>query len=332
MNSNILVFCDKEEEYARHMSEYLKEKREVPWKIHTYTDTDGLREFAAVTPIALLVVAENAWEDAVRELPAGKVILLNESGVVRWDNVRNVNKYQPAENVYKEILGEYIEMSEHIPARLKVTEGARMIGFFTPVHRSLQTTFALTMGQMLAAKYKTLYLNFEYCAGVGELLPDMKTRDLADLVYFLNTDRERFQLRLQTMILKKGKMDYIPPVKAGVMLPGIRTEEWLELLERIRQSGEYEYIILDLSESVQGILEILNQCYRIFTLTRDDKWARGKLAQYERLLAMSEYEDIISRTSRYRPPRFRKIPEEIELLTKGEVAEYVQRIVGEVML
>lgn len=330
MNSNILVLCDREEEYTRHMSEYLKARKEIPWKIHTYTEADGLKEFARSTPIELLVVAESTYQDDMRNLPVEKIVLLNESGVVRWGNIRNINKYQQAENVYREILSEYVETMQEPLVRLAEASNTRLIGFFTPVHRSLQTTFALTMGQMLAVKYRTLYLSFEYCAGIGELLPDVRTKDLADLVYFLNTDKEKFLLRMQTMIMKKGQMDYIPPARAGVMLPTIRTEEWIELLTRIVGSGEYDYIILDLSESIQGLLEILRMCFKIFTLIGDDRFSRGKLAQYERLLAMSECEDIIARTSKYRPPRFRRIPEEVELFTKGDMADYVRRIVGEV--
>ena len=330
MNSNILVLCDKEEEYAHHMSEYLKAQKEVPWKIHTYTDAESLKEFALSTPIELLVVAESIYTEDMKNLSSAKVILLNESGVIRWDNIRNVNKYQRAENVYKEILSEYMEVTPKVLPRLSEESHTRLIGFFTPVHRSLQTTFALTMGQMLAGKYKTLYLSFEFCAGNGELLSDVRTKDLADLVYFLNTDKERFLLRMQTIIMKKGQMDYVPPARAGFMLPCIRTEEWLELLGQIIQSGEYDYVILDLSESIQGLLEILRMCYKIFTLLGDDRFARGKLAQYERLLALSEYEDVLSKTSRYKPSRFRKIPEEIELLTKSDIADYVRRIVGEV--
>ena len=330
MNGNILALCDREEEYSMHMSEFLNAHKEAPWKIHTYTDVESLKDFASATPIELLVVAENAYTEEVRKLPAEKVILLNESGVLRWDHVRNVNKYQQAENVYKEILSEYMEKAPEPLARLEVDYDTRLIGFFSPVHRCLQTSFALTMGQMLAMKHRTLYLNFEYCAGNPELLADVRTRDLADLIYFLNTDKERFLLRLQTMVMKKGQMDYIPPAKAGMMLPAIRAEEWTEMLSRIARSGEYEYIILDLSESIQGLVEMLRMCFKIFTLTRDDRFSRGKLAQYERMLTMSEYEDILNRTSKYKPPRFRKIPDEIELLTKGELADYVRRIIGEV--
>lgn len=331
MNSNILALCDREEEYARHMSEYLKAHKEAPWKIHTYTDVEELKSFALSTPIELLVVAESTYNEEVRKLPAQKVILLNESGVIRFDQVRNVNKYQQAENVYKEILGEYMETFKEPLARLEADCNTRIIGFFSPIHRCLQSTFALTMGQMLSMKHRTLYLNFEYCAGSRELLADVGTRDITDLIYFLNTDKDRFLLRMQTMIQRKGQMDYIPPAKAGMMLPAIRADEWTEMLTRIAQSGEYEYIILDLSESVQGLLELLRMCFKIFTLTRDDRFSRGKLAQYERLLAMAEYDDVLDRTSRYKPPRFRRIPEEVELYTKGELADYVRRVVGEVM-
>lgn len=330
MNGNILVLCDTEEEYAQHMTEYLKTHKEAPWDIYTYTDVTELVSFAKQEDVGLLVVAENAYTREVRELAAEKTVLLNESGVIRFEDIRNVNKYQEAEAVYREIFSAYIEVAKQPLPRLAVESSTRIIGFFSPIHRSLQTTFALTMGQMLSQKYKTLYLNFEYCAGNAELLPDMRTRDLSDLIYFLNTDKERFLLRMQTLVLKKGLMDYVPPVKAGMALLEVKAEEWMELLNRIVQSGEYKYIILDLSESVQGLLELLRACDRIYTLTKDDRAARGKLAQYERLLEMSEFDELLKKTSRYRLPRFRRIPDEIELLTKGELAEYVRRIIGEV--
>lgn len=330
MKSKILALCDTEEEYAQHMTEYLKSRKEAPWELHTYTNAEGLEKLAENTDIELLVVAENAYTEAIRRLPAAKTILLNESGVMRWENVRNVNKYQQAENVYREILNAYMDVAKEPLLRLAVDSDTRLVGLFSPIHRCLQTTFALTLGQMLSQKYRTLYLSFEQYAGIPELLPDTRTRDLTDLIFFLNTDKDRFLLRMQTMILKKGQMDYIPPARAGMNLLEVSGAEWLELLKLIAESGEYEYIILDLTESVQGILDILRMCCRIYTLVKDDRAARGKLAQYERLLALSEYEDVLAKTSQYKLPRFRKLPDEVELLTKGELADYVRGIVKEV--
>lgn len=331
MKSNVLVLCDTEEEYAHQMSQYLKAQKEVPWEIHTYTDPERAAEFASAKEVEILVVAERAYTERIRLVDFGKVVLLNESGVIRYEGIRNVNKYQQAQEVYREILNEYMEIATEPLRKLEVRGHTRIIGLFTPIHRCLQTTFALTMGQMLSTRHRTLYLNFEQYAGLGELAADVGYRDLADLIYFLNTDRDRFLLRMQTVVLKKGQMDYVPPAKAGFNLLEVSAEDWVEMLQKISQSGDYDYVILDLSEGVQGIFEILRMCWKIYTLTREDRSAKGKLAQYERLLSMSDYEDVLQKTSQYRIPRIRRIPEEIELLTKGELADYVRRIMQEVV-
>ena len=40
----VLVLYDREEEYARLFSEYLKRQKELPWQIHTYTRAEELLE------------------------------------------------------------------------------------------------------------------------------------------------------------------------------------------------------------------------------------------------------------------------------------------------
>ena len=57
---------------------------------------------------------------------------------------------------------------------------------------------------------------------------------------------------MQTVIQRKGNLDYIPPMRNGQNLLGITWEEWRSLFQRIEELGKYEYVILDLSESIQG--------------------------------------------------------------------------------
>ena len=56
---------------------------------------------------------------------------------------------------------------------------------------------------------------------------------------------------MQTVIQRKGNLDYIPPMRNGQNLLGITWEEWRSLFQRIEELGKYEYVILDLSESIQ---------------------------------------------------------------------------------
>lgn len=40
----VMVLFDREEEYARLLSEFLRRQKELPWEIHTYTKIEELLE------------------------------------------------------------------------------------------------------------------------------------------------------------------------------------------------------------------------------------------------------------------------------------------------
>ena len=315
----LLVLCDEEEEYARLLTDFLQKQRDLPWRIHTYTSIDELMR-SEKEPVMLLAVSESAYSEVLQALQPLRTVILNESGVIRWKDVPCVDKYQAAEEVLKYLLQIYMEVADTGLPRLRQGCRTKFIGNYTPVHRSMQTSFALTMSQMLAREHATLYLNFEHYAGIGELLPDLQTLDLADLLYFLNAEQEKFRLRLQTMLRHVGNLDYIPPMKSGQNLLTVQTAEWLGLLQKIEELGEYEYVILDLSESMQGLFEILRLCRRVYTLTREDRIAKAKLLQYEQLLSLYGYGDVLEKTRQPSLPQIRRLPEELEQLTRGELA------------
>lgn len=320
-----LVLCDGEEEYAERMSDFLRKHKELPWEIHTYTAVNTLLEKEKAGDIVLLVIAESIYNESVKGLPCKKRILLNESGIIREEGVENINKYQPADKVLMKLLEIYADIADvRLP---NLTEGYRskLVGVYSPVRRCYQTTFALTMSQMLAEKKRTLYLNFEYCAGNPDLLLDIQTKDLADLLYFLNADKDKFMLRMRSMVQHKGDLDYIPPMKLGQNLLNITAGEWVKLLQNIVRMDEYEYIVLDLSESIQGLFEVLRLCTQVFTLVKEDPIAKCKLMQYERMLELYEYEDVLHKTHKCKFPHISKVPTEIEHYTKSELWQYVKK-------
>lgn len=324
VKNQTLVLFDKEEEYAALMSDFLRKHRNLPWNVRTYTDVEKLMEQEHTREIGMLVVSESAYDEKLETLHPVKVVVLNESGVRRLEGMANIDKYQQAESVVRELLEIYMEIMGEQPPGLTKGCNTKFIGLYSPVRRCMQTSFAVTMSQLLAAKYRTLYLNFEQYAGLAALLPDSQTRDLADLLYFLNSDKNKFKLRMQTIVRQNGELYYVPPIKVGQNLLSVTEGEWMNLLKCIEETGEYEYVILDLSEGIQGLFDILRVCTIIFTLTKDDRISEGKILQYEQVLAMCEYEDIIGKTRRCNVPKIRRLPEEPEQYTKGELADYVK--------
>lgn len=321
----VLVLCDTEEEYAHLLTEFLRKHQDLPWKIHTYTDVDELLK-AEKMPFEMLVVSESAYCETIQTLQPLRLVILNESGVMKWENIHYVDKYQRAEEVLRGLLQVYMEVADAGLPRIRKDFNTTFIGNYSPVHRNLQTSLALTISQLLAREHPTLYLNFEFYAGVPELLPDMQTLDMADLLYFLNAEKEKFRLRMQTMLKHIGSLDYIPPMKSGQNLLAVTAEEWMNLFQKIEELGEYEYVVLDLSESMQGLFDILRMCKKVFTLTREDRIARSKLLQYEHLLALYKYEDVLGKTERLSPPRIQRLPEDVEQLTRGELAALAGKV------
>lgn len=322
--TNILALCDTEEEYAYLMTEYMRKQKDLPWEVRTYTSLEEL--LRAEWGFDLLVVSESVYCEELINLRPLKLVVLNESGVMRWENLTYVDKYQPAEEVVRSLLQIYLEVADTPLPKLGSGCKSFFIGFYSPVHKSMQTSLALAMGQILSKEHSVLYLNFEPCAGIGELLPNMQTLDLADVMYFLNTEKEKFRIRLQTICRHLGALDYVPPMKSGQNLLSITVADWMSLLQKIEDLGEYEYVILDLSECLQGLFNILRQCRRIVTLKRDDKISQCKLTQYEQLLGFYEYEDINNKTKRLDIPHIHKFPDELEQLTKGELAALVNQM------
>ena len=326
----ILVLCDTEEEYAQLMTDFLQKQKNMPWELRTYTDVQELLR-TGLEKESLLVVAESAYTEDLLQLSPARLVVLNESGLMRWENINYVDKYQKAENVLRFLLETYMEIADNPLPRLQKSCKTVFIGNFSPIHRSMQSSMALTLGQLLAKEHSTLYMNFEHFAGFAELIPDMQTYDMADLLYFLSTDKEKFRLRLQTMLKHIGQLDYIPPMKSGQNLLTITAAEWLSLFQKIEELGQYEYVILDLSECMQGLFQILRLCKKVFTVTREDKIAQSKLLQYEQLLSLCEYEDVLENTKHLSLSHIHRLPEELEQLTKGELAELVRKLMDEIL-
>lgn len=113
-------------------------------------------------------------------------------------------------------------------------------------------------------------------------------------------------------------------MRSGQNLLTVTAGEWMQLMRKITELGEYEYVILDLSESMQGVFDILRSCKKVYTLTTEDPVAQRKLLQYEQILELYEYEDVLKKTCKCTPPKLHRLPEELEQYTRGELAGFVR--------
>lgn len=332
MKHKIMAICDTEEGYAFRMAEYILEKVKLPYTLHLFTAVEELKKFAGREEIEILLIAENAWrmirEEFVRSQVA-QMFVLQESEQAEQDEICRIDKYQSPEKVVQKMLDVMADKGEWKDYPQATDTEVKMIGIYSPVKRCLQTSFALTLGQLLAKEHRTLYLNFEMYSGLGELLQREYQTDILDLMYYFQNAREKLALRLPAMIQSAGGLDYIPPMQYALGIREVPGEQWLALCRDMAVIGEYEYLILDLDDGIDGLFDLLKNCQKIYTITRDDPFAMAKLRQYEQMLQFGELEEITEKTVKCRFPIFKHLPESLEMMTHGELAGYVKSIIQE---
>lgn len=331
MDNDIFVIYDEESAYAQRMAEYFSGNDAFPFIIHVFTRRDRFYLFAKEQAIKYLVVAEPLFEEELQQCKISHTIILNETGKVIGEPNLNISKYQSLETIYKAILDYHWEHSilpqGHLNRQGKVM---KVIGIYSPVKRCLQTTFSMTLGQMLARSSKVLYINFENYSGMSKLLNREFQSDLSDLVYFFRCVKEKFAYQLNHIVETVNGMDFIPPAFVYPDLLHISGQQWMELIDEIEEVSDYKYLILDLSDYVGGLFDILSKCDKIYTIIKKDQLAKAKIEQYESLLGSMEYQDIQVKTKKCHLPVFKQLPAKFDSLTYGELAAYIkEEILGE---
>lgn len=332
MRQKVFAICDTEEAYAVRLTEYMLEKVRLPYTLHLFTKVEELQKFAEQKEIEILLIAENTLkmlkEEYIRQQVA-KVFILQENDVAQQDKQNCISKFQSPEKIVELLVESIADLSDWEHKVVAEDTGVKLIGIYSPVKRCLQTSFALTMGQILAKEYKTLYFNFENYSGFGQMLKREFSMDMTDLMYYFRSSRDKLFMRLPSIIQNINGLDYVPPMQYRAEPREITGRQWLELCRSIAGIGQYEYIILDLDDSMEGLFDLLRNCYKIYTITKDDSFATAKLNQYEQILKFNELEEIADRTVKCRFPVFKELPTDMDLMTHGELAGYVKAIVKE---
>ena len=321
--SYLFAICDRQERYVSKLAEFFHFKKAIPFQVLAFSSAEKLIEYESHTQVELLLITEELFMEYREKLSAEHIILLNESGIELVKGYRFIYKYQSAEQIMKQVLRIYGEIGD--PTRLAMADKTvELIGVYSPVKRCLQTSFALTLGQLMAQKKRCLYLNFEPFSGFSSLMRRQYEQDFMDLMYFLGNGVEKFVYKLQGMVESIGELDYIPPALSFMDFAQMDGESIRLFIQEIAMRTDYEIVILDLSDNLRSLFDILLGCDKIYTITRDDRVAQAKLEQYRQLLEYMQKEEILKHTRMLQLPIFEDIPARLEELSYSQLADYIR--------
>ncbi len=325
--ANVVAICDRKTVFVQILAQYLCRKYKESLEIEAFDHVDRLLETAKKKKISLCLIGEGMADSFALQ----SIVELSEHVIFLSCKRRKdmVFKYQSVEHVVNELLRLCTEREICLfenPILSGRRKDVRILAFYAPSRHLLQSTIALTMGQILAREKKVLYLNLEPYSGFEYLLQKKYEHDLMDILFFLKENRENFRQRLESMLERVGMLEYIPPVFCYPDMEEIESSLWHKLLQRIIEEMEYEVVLLDLTEHTRGLLSLLEICDEIYTCLPGDGLSLARAGQYEKMLCHMKKENILQRTKKSIVPVFHDIPPSAAGTTHGELVNYIKQL------
>lgn len=246
------------------------------------------------SPIDILLIGSGYPQEERQKVRAESVFVLTQSeDVAHETHEKLINKYQSGEAILRDVIEqcqESVEPGNFFLGTVK-KEKVRIIGIFSPVHRSRKTGYALRLGKDLAKTYNVLYLNLEMYGGIGGHFPEIG-QTVADALYYSRQEKKHLRAALAGMVKHMGPLDYLLPMRMSEDLKAVKIEEWMRFIEQIASQSIYEVLILDIDEGIRGVYELLRMCTEIHVAVIKEEVAQAKMFQFEEELHLMGYDDV----------------------------------------
>lgn len=300
MQSKNLIICDSEEGYADALAQYIMKKEELTFQVQTCRDISGVLSIQESMAVNYLFISSDYSKEERKKLKADKVFVL--TGQTREDTLENesmIFKYRSGDEILTELIrccgGQ--NMQGNIFLKTMNKRKRKVIGIYSPVHRIGKTSYALELGQKLAAQFNVLYLNLEVYGGTGGHFTE-SGQTLSDVLYYARQEQSNLGLILTTIVRHKDRLDYVNPIQVSEDIKAVSAKEWIDVFTRIMEQSIYEILILDMDEAVREIYSVLRICSEIHVLTAQDELSKAKLRQFDEELTFLGHEDIRRRIIR----------------------------------
>lgn len=298
----LVGILDTDVTYAKRLSACLSKRGELPFEVVVFSTPSAVKEYVVNHVLDVLLLGDAAWLDVLQHC-AQKVVLIGDTQGEERENIPGLQRLQSVSRIARELLLIY-ESALRSRGR-DYQQVQRIYTVYSPVRRSLRTSFSLVLAKLLSQKSRTLYLNFEDFSWVGEALYSLsmgkeKPSDLSDALYYF--EQGALGEHLQQLILENHGLEYMLPVRCPEDIRQANVSQLMTLVQTVGRSGRYQNMVVDAGDGLQDPLPLLQQSQRIFVPTRGDAVSQHRLEQFTHYLVRLGQDEVIQRLHILRLP------------------------------
>ncbi len=324
----VLAVYDIDQNYAQRLTDYLNRKEKAVFHMIHFTTMKAIEDYTKEHFIHILLISQEAMKPEVKSWNIQKILYLTEmKEITEIDECKAIYKYQSAEYMVRELMDCYEALLPPECKNSKMSEGAFIIGVYSPIRRCMKTSFCLVLGMILAESQKVIYLNLEEMSGLEQILDQSFDADLSDALFYYSEDC--LNKHIDSVISKVGKLDFIPPVRYIADKEAVNMENFLGLIQELRKEKHYDVIIIDVADGGPSLNGILKICKKIYMPVCTDWISKSKIEEFEHIMEIIGEQAILKRIEKLELPQLTSLKSEQsyeEQLLWGELGDYVRNL------
>lgn len=271
---------------AEFQSDYLSTLERIFIREYQYTaeiillaNEEALKEyFDQPKTIDILLIHEDLYDQSFVRHNVSHLFILTEEK----------RRQESAGELYNNMLYKYLSSKtiiDNVISRSGISHStnlhsgvAKVLMLFSPVGGAGKTSLAAGICTLIARNFRrVLYIGADGLQTFGWLLKNTQCLQQGAEKTLLQKSKYAYQV-VQPMIVQQ-LYDILPPFSASLASLGLTQEHILFLIDTIKHSGEYDYIIVDSeAEFTQATTKMMAFADQVLLLTEQDELSVYKLA------------------------------------------------------
>jgi cellulose biosynthesis protein BcsQ len=293
-----LVIADTDEIYVNRLINFFNGSYNDKLEMYSFTSMDTFSDFILKNKVDVLIATESFGIN-LKEIPEkiAFAYFSESTSIDTISGVRTICKYQKVDLIYKEILSLYSERTTNVIGYKSDN------GEFTQIHTFLSCSGG-TGNSTVAAAYtinlahkgkKVLYLNIELLGTTNAFFNAEGLFNFGDVLYAIKSKKSNLILKLESTVKKDPTgVFFYDTCKMPFDIMEINKEDIKKLLDELKISGIYDYIIIDTDFTLNKTMNLVLQYSNSLIFVSDGTevaTVKFKMA-YGALRVLEEQQDI----------------------------------------
>lgn len=300
-----LVLLEKDLNYLKRVVSAFETKYFDKLEIYSFSNKEKALAKLAEERIDIMLASDLLGISAA-DIPkrTSLAYLVDAGGIDIKDGCPAISKYQKAELMYKQILGIYAEHSEAILGGLGVDNedgGTQVVAFSSPCGgvgtSSLAAAFSL---HAVRNGKRVLYLDLQKISATDSIFSAEGQECLSDIIYALKK-RTNLAIKLESCVKQDARgVFFFSQAKEALDMMELSVDETERLIQEIKATGEYDYVVVDLDFSLDRVfLELLKKMNRVVVVSDGSNIANAKISRAMNSISIVDKKGDLPSTSNW---------------------------------